>query len=184
MRYTTVLLLAMILVACSDGADGADLSPQTTSSTTAPPDISSCAAFLDTNLGIAYDYTASTSPRDLADRADVVVDGRLTSAAAETRWVTFGIAVDDTLKGDPVDDITAAIEISPAINGDLYVRRLPEGARVVAFVDEDERVPGGHRLGGPEGFYVECPGVDTIHGSGPGWAEIDDLDDIVAAVQI
>jgi hypothetical protein len=181
--FLALFCLGVLLVGCSD--DAAPHAASATSTVTAPVDVPSCSeveAFLAINRGITYDYTASTSPSDLADGADVVVDGRLASAEAETGEVVFTIAVDEVLKGEAGRRIRGSLDISVAVDGEEFVRLLPEGARTVAFLYENGRLTGGYQFGGPEGFYVDCPGSAPVHGRGPGWADMHTIDDLVDAL--
>jgi hypothetical protein len=112
----------------------------------------------------------------------VVVDGRLSAAEVVGNWVLFDIVVGEVLKGEPGSEITALLEVSPTIDATEYEQLLPEGARVIAFLYEHPQAPSGYALG-VEGFYVDCPGTDTVGGVGPAWDRIATLNDLVVAVE-
>ncbi len=141
-----------------------------------PPPSRPCAAVDDfaeemRDLGITYDYDPSPSVEQLASSVEVVVRGRLDAVRSESipddpvgPYLVFTLVVDEVVGRGGDQATTDQIEVSVNYNRaaqtlDAVAQSLPEGASVLAFLDNGPW-PGGFAPA-LEGFWVSCGPAET-----------------------
>lgn len=164
--------------------------------TAGPAECADIEAFAEllTDTGIISDYQPSSSPAELAASVEVAVSGHLTGAAGEVEgsredhYRAFDVAVDEVIAGDGVavgDVITVHESFNPvrAPGWEPASTSVPAGAPVAVFASWYDDIDGLHLAS--EGMTVSCPGGPRLGltGSSPGWLELADVDDVVAAAR-
>jgi hypothetical protein len=201
MRYRRILT-ATYLLAATAGACGGDTDPTAardgTSSTTAastpttdaptagctPAEL---AAIVDVtrDLGIAYDYQPSTSPADLADRAEVVVSGSLGDVEADGDELLFTFDGDEVLRGelDTTAPFTVVVDFAPSARSVDEVREvLVTGADALLFLAGDDEDPTRwHPL--LEGMWLSCGDAVAAARVAPIEWDVASLDELADAVR-
>lgn len=121
-----------------------------------------------TDVGYAYDYQPSTSPRELAGWAETTVHGTLTGRAelggrrgvAGDVYLGYEVAVDEVLVGRlPGTGTTATVAVGYAPgHADLAATAaaVPAGVEVVVFGQRISGAPGGLVAAPMEGFVLGC----------------------------
>lgn len=120
------------------------------------------------HLGVSYEDPPSSSPADLASRADVAVNGNLlhtieeatpTQPGARPRELILSVSRDEMLLGDPatvVETLEVAIPYDPSVQGFATISEAFErGARGVFFLVEEPSEPGRWRPL-PDGIWLQC----------------------------
>ncbi len=122
------------------------------------------------DVGISYDYSASDSPEDLANRADLVIAGTLVSVRTEAEAgvdealdiAVLEVAVDRILSGSAPESpatVEVAFQFNAAYREATEYENAPIGAAVVVFAYRVETGSAEYRASFPEGIWIAC---DTV----------------------
>lgn len=173
-----------------------------TSTTAAPDDPATCEdirSFAEqvVDVGITYDYEPTSSPAELAERADAVVLGVLTGNsrlvetgdASSNPFVGYELQVRDVVSGGPLstDTVDVLVEFNPA-HADIsdYESATVPGVPVLVFgshypeLGENSLVA--HVM---EGLMTACPGEPPRGwvGTDGEWVNMDSLPSVIERVR-
>ncbi|MCZ7535443.1 MAG: hypothetical protein M5T61_05520 [Acidimicrobiia bacterium] len=119
------------------------------------------------DVGISFDYSASESPEDLANRADLVIAGTLASVRTEAEagvdealgLAVLEVGVDRILSGSAPGSpatVEVAFEFNAASREATEYENAPIGAAVVVFAHRVETGSAEYRASTPEGVWIAC----------------------------
>jgi hypothetical protein len=178
--------------ACLLGLLAACTAPASSPAADARPDCAEVEAFATQLVDVAtdYDYEPSSGPRELAERVDVVLRGRLTgNSSVQGEYLGYELGDIEVIAGvAPEVDTTATVSVAfnPSYRpAGSHQDAIVPGAPIIAFAHRWEGLPGGLLATLPEGFMTACDGRAPIGWTADydQWGEMDSLEDVAEAVQ-